>query len=59
MFEAKVKEALSLTIREKRATISDENRPWHIHVNMNEVVQARFVKEPRSDGRQSYRCGII
>lgn len=52
--EARVEKGLSFRIREKWATIGDENRPWHIHLNMDEVVQARFVKEPRSDGRQSY-----
>lgn len=52
--EARVEKALPFRIREKWATIGDENRPWHIHLNMKEVVQARFVKEPRSDGRQSY-----
>jgi putative heme iron utilization protein len=52
--EARVEKALPFRIREKWATIGNENRPWHIHLNMKEVVQARFVKEPRSDGRQSY-----
>ena len=52
--EARVEKALPFRITEKWATIDDENRPWHIHLNMKEVVQARFVKEPRSDGRQSY-----
>jgi putative heme iron utilization protein len=52
--EARVEKALPFRIREKWATIGDENRPWHIHLNMKEVVQVRFVKEPRSDGRQSY-----
>jgi putative heme iron utilization protein len=52
--EARVEKALPFRIRDKWATIGDENRPWHIHLNMKEVVQARFVKEPRSDGRQSY-----
>jgi putative heme iron utilization protein len=35
-------------------TIDDDDRPWHIHLNLDEVVQARFEIEPRSDGRQSY-----
>jgi putative heme iron utilization protein len=52
--EARVEKGLPFRIREKWATIGDENRPWHIHLNMDEVVEARFVKEPRSDGRQSY-----
>jgi putative heme iron utilization protein len=52
--EARVEKGLPFRIREKWATIGDENRPWHIHLNMDEVVQARFIKEQRSDGRQSY-----
>ncbi len=52
--EARVEKELPFRIREKWATIGDEDRPWHIHLNMDEVVQARFVKEPRSDARQSY-----
>jgi hypothetical protein len=49
-----VEKGLPFRISEKWATIGDENRPWHIHLNMDEVVQARFVKEPRSDEGQSY-----
>lgn len=53
--EARVEKGLPFRIRDKWATIGDENRPWHIHLNMDEVVEARFVKEPMSsDGRQSY-----
>jgi len=49
-----VEKGLPFKIREKWATIGDENRPWHIHLNMDEVVQARFAKEPRSDGGHIY-----
>jgi putative heme iron utilization protein len=52
--ETRMEKGLPFRIREKWATIGDENRPWHIHLNMDEVVEARFIKEPRSDGRQSY-----
>jgi putative heme iron utilization protein len=52
--EARVEKGLPFRIKGKWATIGDEDRPWHIHLNMDEVVQARFVKEPRSDARQSY-----
>jgi len=52
--EARVEKGLPFRIRDKWATIGDENRPWHIHLNMDEVVEARFIKEPRSDGRQSH-----
>ena len=52
--EARIKKGLPFRIREKWATIGDESRPWHIHLNMEEVKEAKFVKEARSDGRQSY-----
>lgn len=53
--EARVDRGLPFKIRDKWATIGDEERPWHIHLNMDEVTEARFVKEPRlSNGRQSY-----
>ena len=58
--ETRVEKGLPFKIREKWATIGDENRPWHIHLNMDEVVQARFVKEEaRSDGRQSYSIRLF
>ena len=52
--EARVEKGLPFRIREKWATIGDESGPWHIHLNMEEVKQARFVKEDRSDGRKGY-----
>jgi putative heme iron utilization protein len=52
--ELRVEEGLPFRIRDKWATIGDDYRPWHIHLNMDEVVEARFIKESRSDGRQSY-----
>lgn len=52
--EARVEKGLPFRIREKWATIGDESRPWHIHLNMEEIKEARFVKEARSEGRQSY-----
>ena len=52
--EIRVEKGLPFRIREKWATIGNEDRQWHIHLNMEEVIEARFVKEPRSDGKQSY-----
>jgi putative heme iron utilization protein len=52
--ELKIETGLPFTIKDKWATIGDNDRPWHVHLNMDEVVEARFVKEPRSDGRHSY-----
>ena len=53
--EARIEKGLPFRIKDKWATIGEEERPWHIHLNMDEVTEARFVKETRSsDGRQSY-----
>jgi putative heme iron utilization protein len=52
--EARIEKGLPFRIRDKWATIGDESRPWHIHLNIEEVKEARFVKESRSDGRESY-----
>lgn len=52
--EARVEKGLPFKIREKWATIGDETRSWHVHLNMEEVKEARFVRGGRSDGRRSY-----
>jgi hypothetical protein len=33
--EARVEKGLLFRIRGKWATIEDENRPWHIHLNLD------------------------
>jgi hypothetical protein len=53
--ELKIETELPFRINDKWATIGDDNKPWHLHLNMDEVVDARFVKETRSDGRQIWR----
>jgi hypothetical protein len=57
--EARIEKGLPFRIRDKWATIGDESRTWHIHLNMEEVKEARFVKEDRTDGRQSYSIRFI
>ncbi|MFZ0511798.1 MAG: ChuX/HutX family heme-like substrate-binding protein [Candidatus Nitrosopolaris sp.] len=58
--EVRVEKGLPFRIRDKWATIGDEDRPWHIHLNMDEIAEARFVKEPRPhDGRQSYSISFF
>jgi putative heme iron utilization protein len=52
--EARIEEGLPFRIREKWATIGDESKPWHIHLNMDEVKEVRFVNEARTDGKQSF-----
>ena len=42
-------------IREQWATIGDETKSWHIHVNIQETVEAKFVKEDKSEsGKVSF-----
>jgi putative heme iron utilization protein len=57
--ETRIEKGLPFRIRGKWATIGDESRPWHIHLNMEEVKEARFVIEARSDGRKSYSIRFI
>ncbi|MFL6487046.1 MAG: hypothetical protein ACJ71D_10105 [Nitrososphaera sp.] len=45
---------LPLRLGDQHATIGDETRPRHIHVNLFETKQARFVIENKTNGRNSY-----
>ncbi|MFL6502900.1 MAG: ChuX/HutX family heme-like substrate-binding protein [Nitrososphaera sp.] len=45
---------LPLRLGDQYATIGDETRPWHIHVNLFETKEARFVIENKTNGRNSY-----
>ena len=45
---------LPLRISDQYATIGDEIRPWHIHVNLLETKEAKFVIENKTSGRNSY-----
>jgi Haem utilisation ChuX/HutX len=46
---------LPLRVSDQFATIGDETRPWHIHVNLFETKEARFViEENKTNGRNSY-----
>jgi putative heme iron utilization protein len=45
---------LPLRVSDQYATIGDETRPWHIHVNLLETKEARFIIENKTSGRNSY-----
>src|ERR671922_2704759 len=45
---------LPLRVSNQYATIGDETRPWHIHVNLRETREATFVIENKTSGRNSY-----
>jgi hypothetical protein len=57
--EARIVKGLPFRIRDNWATIGDESRSWHIHLNMKEVKEARFVNEDRADRRMSYSIRFI
>jgi hypothetical protein len=57
--EARLEKGLPFRMRKEWATIGDESGPWHIHLNMAEVKEARFVKEARSDGKKSYSIRFV
>jgi putative heme iron utilization protein len=45
---------ISFHVSEQYATIGDESRPWHIHVNLSNAKEARFITENITDDRKSY-----
>ena len=45
---------LPLRVSDLYATIGDETRPWHIHVNLHETKEASFVIENKTNGKNSY-----
>jgi putative heme iron utilization protein len=45
---------LPLRVRDHYATICDETRPWHTHVNLFETKEAKFVIENKTSDRNSY-----
>lgn len=53
--EARLQKDMKFKIRDQWLTIGDEFTPWHIHLNVSNVSEARFVKEfNESHNRQSY-----
>ncbi len=52
--EARVEKNLPFRIREQWATIGYEDGTWHIHLNLEEIIEARFVREKRTNGMISY-----
>ena len=52
--EVRIEERLPFRIRNQWATIGYEDRSWHIHLNLDQIVMATFVKEIRTNGLTSY-----
>jgi len=52
--EVRLEKDISFHVREQWATIGDEKGPWHVHVNIQEVKEAKFIIESSEDGRKRY-----
>src|ERR687892_2886863 len=50
---------LPLRVSDQYATIGDETRPWHIHVNLLETKEARFVIENKTNDRNRYSIRFL
>jgi len=52
--EARIEPNLPVRLSESYMTIGNESSSWHIHVNLKETREAKFVKENNNEGRTSY-----
>lgn len=52
--EVRLAKDISFRVREQWATIGDEKGPWHVHVNIQEAKEAKFIIESSEDGRKRY-----
>jgi hypothetical protein len=52
--EVRLEKNISFRVREQWATIGDEKGPWHVHVNIQETKEAKFIIESSEDGRKRY-----
>ncbi len=52
--EVHLEENLPFRIRNQWATIGHEDKSWHIHLNIEQIVQAKFVEDARTNGKKSY-----
>ncbi len=52
--ETRVEKGTPFKIKDRWATIGDDRGPWHIHLNVEKVKEAKFIQEPRDDGKNSY-----
>jgi hypothetical protein len=53
--EARIQKNMEFRIRNQWATIGNEASPWHIHININEISSAKFIREFNiSHNRESF-----
>jgi putative heme iron utilization protein len=52
--EVRTENGLPVRINDKWMTIGREDKSWHIHLNLENVTTAKFVKETRQSGINGY-----
>jgi hypothetical protein len=53
--EARIQKNMEFKIKNQWATIGNEDSPWHIHININEISTAKFIREfNTSHNRESF-----
>jgi Tfp pilus assembly pilus retraction ATPase PilT len=52
--EVRLEKNTPFRIKEQWATIGDEKGAWHVHVNIQETKEAKFIIESSEDGRRRY-----
>ena len=52
--EVKCEKDLPVRVSDKWLTIGNDNKPWHIHLNLENVKMAKFIIEERQSGMNGY-----
>ena len=52
--EVRIERGLPVRIKDKWMTIGNEDKSWHIHLNLDNVKTAKFVTEIREGGMNGY-----
>ena len=52
--EVRIERGLPVRIKDKWMTIGNEDKSWHIHLNLEGVKTAKFVSEIRESGMNGY-----
>jgi putative heme iron utilization protein len=52
--EVRTEKGLPVRIKDKWMTIGNEDKSWHIHLNLDNVISAKFVTEIRESGMNGY-----
>ncbi len=52
--EVKSERGLPVRVSDKWLTIGNDDKPWHIHLNLESVTTAKFIIEERQNGMNGY-----